>query len=269
LEEIHNAAEWTVDDVVIALSPERLAEIPKLIRHLGQFSVPIRAILDLGDGIIAREKIFQFGRLQMVNVGATPAESIDYSILKRIFDIAFSASVIVFVSPLLLAIAVAIKLSSPGPILFRQERVGLSGRIFSMLKFRTMEVSTPTDADTVWTTANDSRRTRVGALLRKTSLDELPQFFNVLTGDMSVVGPRPERPFFVRKFLQEVAQYNNRHQLKVGITGWAQVNGWRGDTAIEKRIEHDLYYVQNWSFALDLRIIVMTIFSGLLGRNAY
>jgi lipopolysaccharide/colanic/teichoic acid biosynthesis glycosyltransferase len=138
-----------------------------------------------------------------------------------------------------------------------------------MYKFRTMAVSASSESDTRWTTEVDPRRTRIGALLRKTSLDELPQFINVLKGDMSVVGPRPERPHFVEQFQQEVGRYNHRHCLKVGITGWAQVNGWRGDTSIDKRIEYDLYYLQNWSFFLDLRIIVMTIFSALISKNAY
>jgi lipopolysaccharide/colanic/teichoic acid biosynthesis glycosyltransferase len=152
-----------------------------------------------------------------------------------------------------------------------QERIGLNGKPFKMYKFRTMHMS-ETDSeegDTRWTTQDDPRRTWLGVFLRKTSLDELPQFINVLKGDMSVVGPRPERPHFVRQFLQDVARYNHRHCLKVGITGWAQVNGWRGNTSINKRIEYDLYYLQNWSFTFDLRIIVMTIFSALIDRNAY
>jgi lipopolysaccharide/colanic/teichoic acid biosynthesis glycosyltransferase len=132
-----------------------------------------------------------------------------------------------------------------------------------------MRVAAPSESDTLWTTESDPRVTPLGAFLRKTSLDELPQFVNVLKGDMSVVGPRPERPHFVHKFLDEIASYNNRHSLKVGITGWAQVNGWRGDTSIEKRIEYDLYYLQNWSFSLDLRIIVMTVLTGIIARNAY
>jgi lipopolysaccharide/colanic/teichoic acid biosynthesis glycosyltransferase len=138
-----------------------------------------------------------------------------------------------------------------------------------MYKFRTMRAGSKSESDTEWTCPEDSRKTAFGSLLRKTSLDELPQFINVLKGDMSVVGPRPERPHFVHKFLQEVSRYNNRHALKVGITGWAQVNGLRGDTSIEKRVEYDLYYLQNWSLAFDLQIIVMTIFSGLINRNAY
>jgi exopolysaccharide biosynthesis polyprenyl glycosylphosphotransferase len=172
-------------------------------------------------------------------------------------------------SPLIGLIAILIRLTSKGPIFFVQERIGLNGLPFRMFKFRTMQASSSSESDTRWTTEEDPRRTRLGTLLRKTSLDELPQFINVLKGDMSVVGPRPERPHFVEQFREEVGRYNHRHCLKVGITGWAQVNGWRGDTSIEKRIEYDLYYLQNWSFQFDLRIIVMTLFSALISKNAY
>jgi exopolysaccharide biosynthesis polyprenyl glycosylphosphotransferase len=177
--------------------------------------------------------------------------------------------VLLVTSPLMGLIALLIRLTSPGPIFFVQERVGLNGVPFLMYKFRTMRVSDFSDSDTRWTIEADPRRTPLGTFLRKTSLDELPQFINVLKGDMSVVGPRPERPHFVQQFLQEVGRYNHRHCLRVGITGWAQVNGWRGNTSIEKRVECDLYYLQNWSLIFDLRIILMTIFSALIGKNAY
>jgi exopolysaccharide biosynthesis polyprenyl glycosylphosphotransferase len=189
--------------------------------------------------------------------------------LKRAFDICCSFSVLLLASPLLALIATLIKCTSRGPVLFVQERVGLNGKSFRMYKFRTMRASEKLESDRRWTTEGDSRRTVFGTFLRRTSLDELPQFINVLRGDMSIVGPRPERPHFVHKFLQEVVRYNQRHALKVGITGWAQVNGWRGNTSIEKRVECDLYYLQNWSLAFDLRIIMMTIVSGLINKNAY
>jgi exopolysaccharide biosynthesis polyprenyl glycosylphosphotransferase len=207
--------------------------------------------------------------MQMLDLMSTPAESLDYALIKQAFDTCFSLLVLSLASPLFALIAALIKSTSRGPVFFAQERVGLNGKPFRMYKFRTMRTSAQSETDTSWTTKGDSRRTPLGTFLRKTSLDELPQFINVLKGDMSIVGPRPERPHFVHKFLQEVARYNHRHALKVGITGWAQVNGWRGDTSIEKRIEYDLYYLQNWSFAFDLRIIAMTISSGLMNRNAY
>lgn len=258
-----------VDEAVVAVPPARFHELPGIISELRAICLPARAVVDLGEGIVVREGLFQLGNMQMLDLTATPAESLDYVLLKRAFDVAFSGLILVVFSPLLALIATLIKLTSPGPVFFRQERVGLSGKTFYMYKFRSMRVSAKTDSDTKWTTESDPRVTAFGAFLRQTSLDELPQFINVLKGDMSVVGPRPERPHFVHKFLSEVSSYNIRHSLKVGITGWAQVNGWRGDTSIEKRIEYDLYYLQNWSFSFDMRIIVMTLFSGLIAKNAY
>jgi len=258
-----------VDEAVIALQPEQFYLIPGILRCLDHLCLPARALVDLGEGVVVRERLFQLGRMQMLDLTQTPADFLDYALLKRLFDVGFSAAVLLLVSPLLLLIALLIRLTSRGPVFFMQERIGLNGRPFAMYKFRTMRLAAASESDTRWTTANDSRCTPLGAFLRKTSLDELPQFFNVLKGDMSVVGPRPERPHFVHRFLQEVGRYNNRHCLRVGITGWAQVNGWRGDTSIDKRIEYDLYYLQNWSFLLDLRIIAMTVLSGLIHRNAY
>jgi exopolysaccharide biosynthesis polyprenyl glycosylphosphotransferase len=192
-----------------------------------------------------------------------------YMILKRGFDLVFSIAVVVFLTPLMAAIAVAVKLSSPGPVLFVQKRVGFKGNVFNMYKFRTMRTGNVAEGDSRWTTREDPRRTRVGTFLRRSSLDELPQFFNVLKGDMSVVGPRPERPYFVEKFAAEVPLYQSRHYLKVGITGWAQVNGWRGDTCIAKRVEHDLYYLRNWSLLFDLRIVIRTVVHTLNAKHAY
>jgi len=205
----------------------------------------------------------------MVSISHTPTESVMYMILKRGFDLAFSSVVLLFAAPLMVVIAAAVKFSSPGPVFFAQNRVGFKGNVFKMYKFRTMRTSNTTEGDTRWTTADDSRRTRVGAFLRRSSLDELPQFFNVIKGDMSVVGPRPERPYFVEKFDVEMPRYSARHCLKVGITGWAQVNGWRGDTCIEKRVEHDLYYLRNWSLLFDLRIVIRTVVHTLNAKHAY
>jgi exopolysaccharide biosynthesis polyprenyl glycosylphosphotransferase len=198
-----------------------------------------------------------------------PVESFTYLVGKRAFDICFAALALILTAPLMLLISVAIKLSSPGPVFFRQQRVGLSGRTFFMYKFRTMQHNGPGGSDHLWTKRDDPRRTRLGRWLRAASLDELPQFFNVLNGEMSVVGPRPERPYFVEQFMQTVSLYNTRHNLKVGITGWAQVNGWRGDTSIAKRVEHDLYYLNNWSSGFDLRIILLTILHLFSPKNAY
>jgi len=258
-----------IDEAVIALRPTEFSQIPHIMKALSHLCLPARALVDLGEGITIREKLFQLGNIQMLDLSSAPTESLDYALLKRVFDVGFSLGVLILAAPLFGLIALIIRLTSRGPIFFVQERIGLNGKPFQMYKFRSMRVGPSPESDTQWTTAEDDRKTPFGTLLRKTSLDELPQFINVLRGDMSVVGPRPERPHFVHKFLQEVSRYNHRHSLKVGITGWAQVNGWRGDTSIEKRVEFDLYYLQNWTFTFDLRIILMTVFSGLMNKNAY
>jgi Undecaprenyl-phosphate glucose phosphotransferase len=257
------------EELVIAAPPEQFSSLVDLVSRLERLCVPTRVVLDLGGLPFVRERLFQFGDLQMMDLDTTPVESAVYYFLKRVFDVSFSLFTILLTAPLILLIALAIKLSPPGPVLFRQERVGLNGEPFDMYKFRTMRVSASVEGDTHWTVKHDRRRTAVGTFLRKTSVDELPQFFNVLRGEMSVVGPRPERPHFVKRFLEEISHYDSRHRLKVGITRWAQVNGWRGDTSIQKRFEFDVYYLQNWSLWFDLRIILLTALSGMLGKNAY
>jgi exopolysaccharide biosynthesis polyprenyl glycosylphosphotransferase len=177
--------------------------------------------------------------------------------------------VIVITSPVLLAVAIGIKLTSPGPVIFKQERVGLNRRKFSMYKFRSMQQASKKTADTGWTTENDTRKTKIGTFIRKTSLDELPQFFNVLFGHMSVVGPRPERPFFVEQFKEEIPKYMVKHHIRPGITGWAQSNGLRGDTSIQERISLDIFYIENWTFLFDIKIIWLTIYKGFANKNAY
>jgi len=270
LEELESTAvESRIDDVIIAVPLPLLAEISGFVRELERLSVPVRAILDLGPGVSFRDTLFHSGDTTLLDLEATPSEVIAYTILKRSFDLVFATMAIILTAPLTLPIAIAIRLTSPGPVLFGQDRIGLNRRLFRIYKFRTMDANKAEESDTRWTTSNDPRRTKLGAFLRATSLDELPQFFNVLKGDMSVVGPRPERPYFVKKFQDDVAQYNTRHYLKVGITGWAQVNGWRGDTSIAKRVEHDLYYLRNWSLWFDIKIIFLTLWRGFSGKNAY
>ncbi len=259
-----------IDDVIIALPLARFGELPAIQEKLEPLCVPVRAILDLGKGVVIRDALFDFEGIPMVDLRATPSESVMYMIAKRGFDLVFSILGLVLSAPLMALSALAIWIESRGPVFFKQDRVGLNGRIFRMYKFRTMRPGDRAESDTRWTTHDDSRRTRVGAFLRRTNLDELLQFFNVLKGDMSVVGPRPERPHFVEKFVRELAQYNTRHYLKVGMTGWAQVNGWRGDTSIARRVEHDIYYLRNWSLLLDLRIIFLTVWRTIsANKNAY
>lgn len=258
-----------IDDVIVAISAEHFGELSDLLAKLKCFCVPIRAIMEFGEGLSVRDKLFNFGGSLMLDLEPTSAESIKYLVSKRVFDIIFSSLVIIVIAPLLLLIAAAIRLTSAGRAIFVQERVGLSGNTFYMYKFRTMKTDLAGEANTRWTTENDPRCTAIGKILRRTSLDELPQFFNVWKGDMSVVGPRPERPHFVQKFMDGIDHYNARHFFKAGITGWAQINGWRGDSSIEKRLEYDLYYIRHWTFTFDLQIILLTVFRGLINKNAY
>ncbi|MGH9374727.1 MAG: exopolysaccharide biosynthesis polyprenyl glycosylphosphotransferase, partial [Terriglobia bacterium] len=217
-----------------------------------------------------REMLFNLGGIRMLDLRASPSESLLYILAKRSFDLVVAGLALLVLSPLIAIIAIAVRATSHGPALFIQERVGLNGRLFRMYKFRTMKTGDSQESATRWTTENDPRCTGFGSFLRRTNLDELPQFMNVLRGDMSIVGPRPERPHFVQKFLEDVAQYNTRHYLKVGITGWAQVNGWRGDTSIARRVEHDLYYLRNWSLLFDFKIILLTVYRTFAAnKNAY
>ena len=259
----------SIDDVIIALPPGRLSDVQKIAPALEKLCVPTRLVIDLGEGVIVRDRLIDLGGIQMLDLRPTLAETGPYLFEKRIFDFVFSAFVILCTLPISILIALAVKLSSRGPVFFLQERVGLNGRVFRMLKFRTMRVGSQQEGDTRWTCENDPRRTTIGTFLRRANLDELPQFLNVLKGDMSIVGPRPERPHFVEKFLDEFERYNFRHTFKAGITGWAQVNGWRGDTSIAKRVEYDLYYLRNWSLTFDLQIITMTFMRIFSSKNAY
>ncbi len=258
-----------INDVIIALPPTRISEVQKIAPAFEKLCVPTRVVIDLGDTVGVRNRLIDLGSIRMLDLQPTLAESGSYILQKRIFDIVFSVLVLLVTLPITIPIALAIKLTSRGPVFFIQDRIGLNGFVFRMIKFRTMKLGSKSDCDTTWTTANDPRRTSIGAFLRRTNLDELPQFLNVLMGHMSIVGPRPERPHFVERFLNQIDRYNARHTFKVGITGWAQVNGWRGDTSIAKRVEYDLYYLRNWSLTFDLQIIIMTCLRVFNSKNAY
>ncbi len=259
----------SINDVIVALPAARLNDVQTIAPALEKLCVPTRVVIDLGDGVILRDRLIDLGGIRMLDLRPTLAESGPYLVQKRIFDVALSSLILLLTLPVTLLVAAAIKSGSRGPVFFVQDRVGLNGRVFRMFKFRTMRPGSREEGDTSWTCDNDPRRTRVGAFLRKTNLDELPQFLNVLRGDMSIVGPRPERPFFVERFLEEFDRYNSRHMFKAGITGWAQVNGWRGNTSIAKRVEYDLYYLRNWSLTFDLQIITMTFLRMFSSKNAY
>jgi Undecaprenyl-phosphate glucose phosphotransferase len=268
MEPLHLEA-MSFDEIVVAIPAKRYLQVASVLDSLQDLGKPVRAILDLGPRLAVREKLFQVGRLQMMNLALSPVESFAYTVLKRTFDLVFAILGVVILSPALLAIALHVKLSSPGPILFRQERVGRNGKFFTLLKFRTMHCSPTAESNTIWTTKNDPRCTAIGAILRRFSLDELPQLVNVIRGEMSLVGPRPERPHFVAKFRTNIQKYNQRHCCQVGMTGWAQVNGLRGDTSISDRLRYDLYYIRNWSLGLDIQIIARTMFTALRDENGY
>ncbi|HEY1804608.1 MAG TPA: exopolysaccharide biosynthesis polyprenyl glycosylphosphotransferase [Terracidiphilus sp.] len=257
------------DNIVIAVPTDEFSGLRRCLSKLNRLGKPIRILVNFGNGMKVRDRVVEFGRLQMLDLDPSPMPSIGYFLFKRVFDMVFASAVLLVLAIPMLVIALAIWLTSRGPILFKQERVGRNGKVFTMYKFRTMRVSSAYEGDTLWTGEDDPRRTAVGAFLRKSSLDELPQFFNVLKGEMSVVGPRPERPHFVGKFRKDITLYQTRHHLNVGITGWAQVNGLRGDTSIPKRIRYDLYYLHHWSLYFDMQIILMTIWGGFMGKNAY
>jgi exopolysaccharide biosynthesis polyprenyl glycosylphosphotransferase len=233
----------------------------------GDTTVDVKLVPDVYQYATLFGGLEEFGGLPVVNLQSTGVLGIN-AIVKRVFDLGFSALFLGALSPLLVLIALAVKLTSRGPALFRQERVGLDGHGFPMLKFRTMR----TDAEALgpqFAQAGDPRTTAIGAFLRRTSLDELPQLLNVLSGDMSLVGPRPERPVFIETFRRQFPRYQLRHMVKSGMTGWAQIHGLRGNTSIQKRVEYDLYYIEHWSLLLDLKILARTVAFGFLSRNAY
>lgn len=250
-------SEKIIDEVVLALEPDEYGEIRGLISVCEKYGVKYYIIPFYNDMIPANPVFENIGHSKLVNMRANRLEQLGWAVLKRGFDILVSGAGLLLLSPLMIIIAVGVKLSSPGPVFFRQERVGFNRRNFQMLKFRSMKVNDR--SETAWSKSGDSRRTKFGSFIRKTSLDELPQLINVFKGDMSLVGPRPELPYFVDKFKEEIPLYMVKHQVKPGITGWAQVNGYRGDTSIRKRIELDIWYIDNWSPFLDLRILFMTV----------
>jgi Undecaprenyl-phosphate glucose phosphotransferase len=252
------------DEVLIAVRLDQLAAHP-ITEELQDLCIPVRLALDIGNGLFNADAVNNIGGIPIVDLHRYPVETVRYALAKRAFDIAFSLVAILVTAPLMFIIAAAIKLTSSGPVFFTQERIGLKGEHFQMLKFRSMVVNaTAHEAHTAYA---DPRVTSVGRLLRKTNFDELPQFFNVLKGKMSVVGPRPELTFFVHKFRHQIPSYMARHNVKCGITGWAQVHGLRGNTSIARRIEYDLEYMHNWSLTLDMKIILMTVLSGFSGEE--
>lgn len=258
-----------VDIVILSLSVEDYKDLGNLIFQCEQAGVKTHYIPYYYKFIPAKPYIDDIDGIPVIDIRYVPLDNILKSGLKRMLDIVLSLVALIVLSPLFLLCVLVIKFSSCGPVLFRQERVGKNRKNFIMYKFRSMREQSIEKSESIWTIKDDPRRTKWGSFMRKTSIDELPQFINVLRGEMSIVGPRPERPYFVERFRESVPKYMLKHQVRPGITGWAQINGWRGDTSLDKRIEHDLYYIENWTFGLDLKILFLTVFKGLLNRNAY
>jgi Undecaprenyl-phosphate glucose phosphotransferase len=239
-----------------------------LIDIANREGLDIKVVPDLLQFIALRARLEDLDGIPIININDVPLQGLSGAI-KRTIDIVVSLSALIVLAAPFAIIAVAIRLNSSGPVFYRQERMGLDRRQFMVLKFRSMYQNAEEETGPVWTLEDDPRRTAVGAILRRFSLDELPQLVNVFFGDMSLVGPRPERPFFVEQFKERVPHYMLRHKVKSGMTGWAQVNGWRGNTSIKKRIEYDLYYIENWSVGLDLKILWLTVIRGFFHKHAY
>ena len=258
-----------LDEIAVTLALEDYNRLERIVDLCEKSGVHTKFIPDYNSIVPSRPYTEDLMGLPVINIRYVPLTNTLNWIAKRAIDVVGSLVGLIIASPVMLIAAVFVKTSSPGPIIFKQERVGLHNKPFYMYKFRTMEMQKPSQEKKAWTVKGDPRVTKVGKILRKTSLDELPQLFNILAGEMSLVGPRPERPLFVEKFKEEVPRYMIKHQVRPGLTGWAQINGYRGDTSIRKRIEYDIFYIENWTMSLDFKIMFLTIFKGFINKNAY
>lgn len=258
-----------LDEIAITLGLSEYARLEEIVNLCEKSGVHTKFIPDYNQIIPTKPYTEDILGLPVINIRHVPLTNTFYAAMKRVMDIAGAICAIILFSPIMMFSVIMIKLTSPGPLIFKQERVGLHNHTFIMYKFRSMDVQPPEKEKTKWTVKDDPRVTNFGKFMRKTSIDELPQLFNVLKGEMSLVGPRPERPFFVEKFKEEIPRYMIKHQVRPGLTGWAQVNGYRGNTSIRKRIEYDLYYIENWTLGLDVKILFLTIFKCFINKNAY
>ena len=258
-----------LDEIALTLALREYYKLKRIVAICEKSGVHTKFVPDYNDIIPTRPYTEDLLGLPVVNIRHVPLTNSFNMICKRAMDIVGAIVAIIIFSPVMLVTAVLVKTTSKGPLIYKQERVGLHNQTFQMYKFRSMEVQSAKSEKRAWTVRDDPRVTKVGRVIRKTSIDELPQLFNILKGDMSLVGPRPERPFFVEKFREEIPRYMVKHQVRPGLTGWAQVNGYRGDTSIKKRIEYDLYYIQNWTMGLDIKILFLTFFKGFVNKNAY
>lgn len=258
-----------LDEIAITLSLKDYDHLETIVDLCEKSGVHTKFIPDYNSLVPSNPYTEDLMGLPVINIRYVPLTNTLNWVAKRAVDIIGSFVGIVVSSPIMLAVALAVKFTSRGPVIFKQERVGLHNKTFKMYKFRTMEMQREAAEQKAWTVKDDPRVTRVGKFLRRTSLDELPQLFNILVGEMSLVGPRPERPQFVEKFKEDIPRYMVKHQVRPGLTGWAQINGYRGDTSIRKRIEYDLFYIENWTMSLDIKIMFLTIFKGFINKNAY
>lgn len=258
-----------MDEIAITLSLEDYDSLEHIVDLCERAGVHTKFIPDYGSLFPSRPYTEDLMGLPVINIRYVPLSNTWNALMKRLVDIFGSIFCIILFSPVMLFAAVGTRVTSKGPIIYRQTRIGLHSKPFTMYKFRTMRVQSAEEEKKGWTIPGDDRVTKFGSFLRRTSIDEMPQFFNVLAGKMSLVGPRPERPQFVDKFREEIPRYMVKHQVRPGITGWAQINGYRGDTSIRKRIEHDIYYIENWSLGFDFRILFLTVFKGFINKNAY
>lgn len=258
-----------LDEIAVTLSINEYAKLEYLVGICEKAGAHTKFVPDYHNIIPTIPVMEDFNGLPVINIRNVPLSNTFNSIVKRLVDIFGAIVALILFSIPMAIVAIIIKCTSPGPLIYSQVRVGLHNKEFKMYKFRSMVVQSEKSEKKAWTTQNDSRVTPIGRFIRKTSIDELPQLFNILRGDMSMVGPRPERPYFVEKFKEEVPRYMIKHQVRPGLTGWAQINGFRGDTSIRKRIECDLYYIENWTLGLDIKILFLTIFKGFINKNAY
>lgn len=258
-----------LDEIVITLGLAEYHKLEKIVGMCEKSGVHTKFIPDYNNIIPTKPYTEDIQGIPVINIRHVPLNNALNAIVKRVMDIFGSLFAIILFSPVMLAVALTIKITDPGPLIFKQERIGLKNKPFYMYKFRSMIMQKESDEEKGWTRKDDPRVTPIGHFIRKTSIDELPQLFNILKGDMSLVGPRPERPQFVEKFKEEIPRYMIKHQVRPGLTGWAQVNGYRGDTSIRRRIECDLYYIENWTLGFDLKIIILTFFKGFINKNAY
>ena len=257
------------DEIAITLGLNEYDKLEHIVAMCEKSGVHTKFIPDYSKIIPTKPYTEDLLGLPVVNIRHVPLTNTFNMMTKRVFDLVGASVCIVLFSPVMLITAILIKLTSKGPLIFTQERVGLHNRPFKMYKFRSMEVQSKQEEKAGWTTKNDPRVTGIGKFIRRTSIDELPQLFNVLKGEMSLIGPRPERPQFVEKFREEIPRYMVKHQVRPGMTGWAQVNGYRGNTSIKKRIDYDLYYIENWTMGFDIKILFLTVFKGFINKNAY